>query len=326
MKLITVALAAYNPDELLLRKQLESIDAQSYGNIELLILDDLSRSDKRDAIRKIAGESIVHIPYRLMRNEVNMGSVRTFEKLTLAANGDFICYCDQDDVWEPYKIERLMQRQREENALLVYSDLFVIDQDDKLISPSFRKHRTRLKHVHGDDAFAYLATKNSVTGCAMMVSSKIAKAATPFPSEKIFSHDHWLAVYASAMGRISYVDAPLVRYRIHANNQLGDKRLFDIYNKADYIDKRIKLLVDRYGIIIASAPLMENQRKIVERLRRNAQQKLDCARHMNLGNFLAFARLSGGDIPLALFELFVITMPDSIVAPMINRLKRSRIG
>ena len=56
-----------------------------------------------------------------------LGSNRTFERLTEEAEGEYFAYCDQDDVWLPEKLAVLQEALEREKALLVCSDMYIID-------------------------------------------------------------------------------------------------------------------------------------------------------------------------------------------------------
>ena len=134
MEKISVLLAVYKPNRTFFRKQLDSINKQTYKNIELIVMDDSDDREEFNQISSIINEHITNIDYKVYANECNVGSNRTFEKLTQIADGDYFAYCDQDDIWEEYKIETLVNEIKKENAVVCYSDLSVIDEDDQQIS------------------------------------------------------------------------------------------------------------------------------------------------------------------------------------------------
>jgi hypothetical protein len=62
-----------------------------------------------------------------------------------------------------------------------------------------------------------------VTGSASLFRRVVAEKAFPFP-DTVIPHDWWLAIHASLLGGIKYLERPLVRYRQHARNVVGAKR------------------------------------------------------------------------------------------------------
>jgi GT2 family glycosyltransferase len=234
--LISIVLAIYKPNEVFLRKQLKSLNEQIYPNIELIICDD-SENQGNDFLCSMIRKTITNFEWRLYKNKKNIGSNKTFELLTKMAKGEYIAYCDQDDIWEKNKLTALYDNIIKHESVLSYSDLCVIDENDTITYKSLRKLVPRLKHVQGDLLYQYFIKRNSITGCTLLVKSSIAKEAVPFLNG--FVHDHWIALYASIMGSISYVPEALIRYRIHGNNQIGTKRLDEICSKVDYLKKRL---------------------------------------------------------------------------------------
>lgn len=61
-----------------------------------------------EEIETLAKGCIRSFPYEICRNEENPGSSLTFERLTREAEGKYFVYCDQDDMWLPEKIDRLL--------------------------------------------------------------------------------------------------------------------------------------------------------------------------------------------------------------------------
>jgi glycosyltransferase involved in cell wall biosynthesis len=236
--LISIVMAVYKPNEVFLRKQLVSLNSQYYPNLELIICDDSGdQRNLKKEIYEIVSNTIKNFKWKLSCNKQNIGSNRTFEQLTELAEGQYIAYCDQDDIWEPNKLDLLYESIEKNGAILAYSDLCIIDRDDRIVHRSLRRLAPRLKHVYGDHLYRYFIKSNSVTGCTILVNSEIAKEAVPFVTG--FVHDHWLALYASTKGSIAYVPKPLVRYRIHKDNQIGASRFIGINSKADYLNARL---------------------------------------------------------------------------------------
>lgn len=97
--LITIVMAVYEPNMQWFKEQLLSLEAQTYPNLELIIRDDCSPTVPFEQICECAATCIRSFPYEISRNERNVGSNQTFEWLTQQARGEYIAYCDQDDVW-----------------------------------------------------------------------------------------------------------------------------------------------------------------------------------------------------------------------------------
>ena len=234
--LISIVMAVYEPNLEWFREQLDSLEAQTYPNLELLVLDDCSPTVSFETVRQYIAQSIRSFPYQVARNEKNLGSNSTFEKLTKQAHGKYIAYCDQDDVWLPEKLEILQKTIEQTGAKLVCSDMYIIDGQGKQIADSITKVRRHHVFRSGENLAEGLLFRNFVTGCTMLMFCDDAKAAIPFCPYMV--HDHYLALYASLHGEIQSVLQPLIRYRIHGNNQTGV--LPGVYDKETYYRTRIE--------------------------------------------------------------------------------------
>ena len=233
--LVSIVMATYNPRLDWFIKQLKSLNAQDYNNLELIVLDDCSTKITIEELDKCFKEHITNFPYKLYRNEKNLGSTKTFEKLTEMAAGKYISYCDQDDIWESFKISDSVQTLEKNQAILVCSDVTVIDGDDKVTSSSITEIRKRMVFRSGEGLARHLLFRNFVTGCTVLMETAIAQQAIPFIDGMI--HDHWIALFASVKGKIAVCDNKVMRYRIHGNNQTSV--LAGIKTKKDYYDMRI---------------------------------------------------------------------------------------
>lgn len=318
---VSIVMATYRPCSQFLSKQLQSIDNQTYPNIELLICDDSADSDEHKKILHIVQRCMKNVPYKIIKNKVNLGSNKTFERLTMESSGDYISYCDQDDIWETQKIEKLVDRVKFSNGVLVYSDLSIIDSMDRLIKSSFKQMNFRLKHIEGGNCFFRLIRRNSVTGCTMLIRLDIAKKACPFPKGIIYPHDHWLAIYSAAKGNIQYVTDPLVKYRIHSSNQIGNKRFIDIKNIQDYYLNRISLQLERYNFIEKRIKLgkknileLNNERNMVLSRKKFFYKK-------NIYNLKEILKFSRNDFILVLFEIFLFSIPVRLSTKILNKFK-----
>jgi hypothetical protein len=188
---VAVCLAVHRPDPELLRRQLASLEAQTYAARTLVRVDD----------------------------DVRVGAYRAFERCLARVPGDavFVAPCDQDDVWHPDKLAVLVDALERSGALLAYSDVRVVTRDGVVLSETYWTDRDNGWRDMGD-----LLATNVVTGAASVLRREVLDVALPFPPEVDGSyHDHWLALCALAVGEIAYVDRPLVDYVQHGANLVG---------------------------------------------------------------------------------------------------------
>jgi hypothetical protein len=188
---VAVCLAVHRPDPELLRRQLASVEAQTYGDRTLVRFDD----------------------------EAGIGAYRAFERCLarVPAHAAFVAPCDQDDVWHPDKLAVLVDALERSGALLAYSDVRVVTPDGAMLSETYWTDRDNGRRDIGN-----LLATNVVTGAASVLRREVLDVALPFPPEVDGSyHDHWLALCALALGDLAYVDRPLVDYVQHGANLVG---------------------------------------------------------------------------------------------------------
>ena len=238
---IAILMAVYEPRMDWLEAQLRSLDAQTYPNLRLYIRDDCSPTVSFESIAACVEDCIHAFPFELRRNEKNLGSNGTFERLTEEAEGDFFAYCDQDDIWLPEKLAALQEAMASNGALLVCSDMYIIDGEGRQTADSITKVRRHHVFRSGEGLAPGLLICNFVTGCTMLVNARHAKEAAPFCPYMV--HDHYLALWCAAKGKIVSLSDRLVRYRIHGGNQTPI--MAGVVDKQSYRRIRIDSLIDR---------------------------------------------------------------------------------
>ncbi len=238
---ISILMAVYNPRMDWLRAQLQSLNAQTYPKLRLYIRDDCSTNVCAAEIEQAAEESVTAFPYTLTRNETNLGSNATFELLTREAEGECFAYCDQDDIWLPEKLSVLQDEMQRTEALLVCSDMYVIDGEGRRTADSITKVRRHHVFHSGEGLAQGLLFRNFVTGCTMLVNARAAKSAVPFCPYMV--HDHYIALWCAEHGKVVTVPRPLIQYRIHGGNQTGV--LMGVTDKKSYEKTRIRVALDK---------------------------------------------------------------------------------
>ncbi len=206
---ISVALAAYK-GERYIAEQLNSILCQLGENDEIIVSDDFPAGKTREAVAGIHDKRIRYIEGQ------GKGVVRNFENALNACTGDVIFLSDQDDVWMPDKVQKVLAEIRN-GADLVLHDAAVTDGSLNITDPSFFA-------VHGSNAsFAKNLIRNSFVGCCMAFTRKVMADSLPFPNE-LPMHDWWIALAAMKKGyKTVLLPESLIKWRRHGENVTGGK-------------------------------------------------------------------------------------------------------
>ena len=103
--MISLVMAVYNGSRYIL-EQLISIYTQTKKIDEVIIIDDCSTDDTITIIESyIRNNEIKH--WKVIKNKSNKGWKRSFQDGLCMSTGEFVFLCDQDDIWEPNKIEEM---------------------------------------------------------------------------------------------------------------------------------------------------------------------------------------------------------------------------
>ena len=206
--LISVVLCTYNGSSFI-EEQLASIQNQTYTNLEIIISDDASSDNTNDLLKKYAEKDS---RIRILKNQVNIGFNLNFQQACSLATGEIIAFSDQDDIWHPEKLERMMLLWQDE-VQLVYCNSVRFSGKTPPANP---KENPKYRRFEGTDS-RKLSVFNTVSGHAMMIKRSLLQL-TSFFLPGIF-YDWHIAVAAACNGGVGYVKDVLVFQRVHESNR-----------------------------------------------------------------------------------------------------------
>jgi glycosyltransferase involved in cell wall biosynthesis len=219
-KKISVALCTYN-GEPFLRQQLASIRQQRRLPDELVVCDDCSTDETLMIVREFAGT--VSFPIEIVQNAETLGPAKNFEKAIRLCTGDLIALSDQDDIWYPNRLERSAQEFAEHpEAGLVFSDADVINGNSDLSGATLWQRLGFAGKQEGEllaGRYVLLAKHRFVTGATVMFRASLRDRFLPIG--KGWIHDEWIALMAAAFSDLRPIAQPLIRYRVHASQEVG---------------------------------------------------------------------------------------------------------
>ncbi len=200
---ISVCIASYN-GESYIKAQLESILIQLSQHDEIIISDDGSTDSTLNVIKSIKDDRI-----RIVHNTQHHGILQNVENSLRFATRDVIFLSDQDDIWLNEKVNKMAEQLVTYD--LVISDCKVTDTHLTIKNDSFFKLRK------SGSGLVKNIVKNNYVGCCMAFNRNVLKAALPFPAN-IPMHDSWIGLVAELVGKVKFLDEPLILYRRHASN------------------------------------------------------------------------------------------------------------
>jgi len=237
---VTILLATYNGARFI-GEQIDSIIKQTHTNWHLLIRDDQSS----DATRQILVNYQAKYPQQITlvaSSQSTLGSALNFNALLQSAKHEnYIMFCDQDDYWVPDKIEctikemlRLERIHGLHFPLLVHTGFRYVDINLKPISSKKNFQALRLTNLN----LSHMLAQNPVYGCTAMINGSLAALVDTVPAVAE-SHDYWIAMVASAFGKVSYLSKRTVLYRQHENNISGN------YNDDAFTNRVRRIFIEK---------------------------------------------------------------------------------
>ena len=213
-------MATYN-GERFLREQVDSILSQLADGDELVVSDDGSTDG---TLRLLAD---IHDHRVKVFDGPKRGLTYNFENAIAHASGDYLFLSDQDDVWEPNKIARMVEALQE--ADLVVSDAWV--SDGHAVSTG----RSIYDYCSPHQGFWPTLYHTTYIGCCTAFRRSVLRKLLPFPPH-IIMHDYWIGQVCDLYYKTTYIPDKLMRYRRHGGNAstLTDKSPLSLRQKLGY--------------------------------------------------------------------------------------------
>lgn len=227
------------------KAQVQSILAQTYPLHEIIVLDDASTDNTYGLLQELAS---LDTSIQLYRNDTNIGYNANFEKGIRMASGDYIAIADQDDIWEPEKISKMMQALQPGTAL-IYCDS--VRFSTKL--PDNPQPNKKNRRMEGKDPELF-AMFNTVSGHASIAKTSFVKSVLPFP-EKVY-YDWWLAIQATVSGGIQFLPFIGVYQRMHDQNITIQSGLSEREHR-----RRYREMLSHHLAAFAQIPLLSDANK-----------------------------------------------------------------
>lgn len=210
--LVSVIIPTFNRAKLL-RQCVKSILEQSYSNLEIIIVDDGSNDNSFNAIKKIKD---LRISYFKKKNE-GVASARNYG--IKKANGKYITFCDDDDLFLKEKIRvQVNFLENNKNLAFCYTNGFIVKNLSK---------KKFFSHLH-QRTFAQLLLENSqILTASVMARLKIVKKIKGFNEELKMCEDYDLWLRMAEKYSFNYIDKVFVLINKHSGNMSADtKSLF----------------------------------------------------------------------------------------------------
>lgn len=212
--MISVCIATHNGARFV-AEQLRSIMNQLHAGDEVIVSDDGSTDNTLKIISSL-NDNRIHLYHYNRPATSYTGKLRdcyyirgNFENALRHAQGDYIFLADQDDLWLPSKVDRMVSALAD--CDMAICDCRVADSALNVIDGSFLQGR-RLT----DNVWHYIA-RTYFLGCTMAFTKHFLEKALPFPDLPL-THDAWLLLVSTCGFRFATIREPLMIYRRHDGN------------------------------------------------------------------------------------------------------------
>lgn len=213
---ISVAMCTYNGAKFIV-EQINSILGQTYPVDEIIICDDGSSDSTLSLLKQILNQSNVN--FKVHQNKASLGVIKNFNQCYAMCNGDIIFSCDQDDIWQLNKVEKIMCEFQDSTINLVATNALLIDEKGDSLNNTLRNAVGFAVASSNEMWIDSLLQWFCVTGATMAFRKSFYKEV--FYESEFWLHDGWLAMFAALRNSMRYLDDTLTKYRIHTNNACG---------------------------------------------------------------------------------------------------------
>ena len=217
--LISIIIPTYNRASLL-TECINNILEQTYKDFEIIIVSDGSTDHSKYEISKINDSRIQFID--LDKNYGYPAKARN-EGINIS-KGEFIAFCDDDDLWEKDKLEKQMKMVHL-GYNFIYSNFKFINKSKGFIRNLYSKDILNfiLNKLNNKISYLFMAFTNPIVNSSVLVQKKIITSVM-FDESKIYKatedYQLWIKIYDSS--KTFYLTEESVSYRIHENNISSD--------------------------------------------------------------------------------------------------------
>jgi hypothetical protein len=211
---ISIAMATFN-GERYLREQLDSLASQTHLPHELVVGDDGSTDGTLVILEEFARTA--PFPMRVTVNPTNFGFADNFLTTASRCEGDWIAFCDQDDIWLSHRLADAAAAIGEgpDDLVLVLQTARLVDRDlveRERIFPT-RPHRKRIGKGKSSGIWVWPGFCQTVR--ADLTREIPWRERPPLGSHPRVGHDRWICLLANVLGTTTCVKRPAMLYRRH---------------------------------------------------------------------------------------------------------------
>lgn len=212
--LVSIVVVSYNHSKYI-RENLDSIKAQTYPNIELIVADDASPDNSVEVFEKWLAENTY--PAKKNYHTKNTGLATMLNECTEMITGKYVKFIAADDFLHPHSIEKCVRKLEElgEEYGMVFTDTFAVNENSE-IEKDIADYNA-LGMISKEAFRKSLLTGNKIAALTVLMSKKALDSTGAYDS-KFLAEDYYRWLKISAKFYIGYVPEKLAYYRLHSEN------------------------------------------------------------------------------------------------------------
>jgi glycosyltransferase involved in cell wall biosynthesis len=211
--LVSVVIPTYNRTHQTFAA-VESVLAQTYRHLEVIVVDDGSNDGSREVVKQFADKKVSQGYRVIFLSQPNRGAGNARNTGIAKARGEYVAFLDSDDVWFPSKLEiQLRVLDQLENCGACFTDVRLTNDAGMDVS-SFLVHARHYSESIGIDYDATKSLARSFCGLclsAMLVKTEMIRQIGGFDANILFAEDRDLLFRLSLVTSIGYINECLVR-------------------------------------------------------------------------------------------------------------------
>lgn len=213
--LVSVIIPMYNAEKFI-GECIDSVRRQEYRNWEMFVVDDCSSDKSRDIVLEYVRKDN---RIKFISSELNSHSPGRTRNIGIKnANGKYVAFLDADDLWLEKKLPKQVAfLEQHEDIFLLYSR-YQIWKNGKIIN----KIAPPTKKMKSGKIFSSLFLFGNFISCATVIFRNRYKNNYLFDEDprSMEDFDFWLKI--SRNENISFIDEPLVIYRVYQSSTTAD--------------------------------------------------------------------------------------------------------
>ncbi len=231
--LVSVVIPTHNRVAFL-KETILSILNQTFGDFELIVVSDGSSDGTDEMVSKMTDPRV-----RLIQQSKSGQPAKPRNTGINASRGKYVGLCDDDDIWEPNKLEIQVKTMEDSNSIdMSYTN-------GRVLKDGFVYEGALNRRKVFDNHFSELLYGNFIPNSSVLIRKTVFDRVGLINVLDIFrgieDYEFWLRVAHQC--KLVYIDLPLIQYRVHSNNitysrSLETARAIKVVN---YVNKSIHI-------------------------------------------------------------------------------------